>query len=93
MRLPVDGVKIDRTFIAGILSEGDHRALTRAIIGISQSLGIETVAEGIEQQEQYEALRQAGCEFGQGYWLGKPMTQSEFTGFAEEWRLADTGGR
>ena len=92
MRLPVDGVKIDRAFIAGMFSESEHRALTRTIIGMAQSLGIVTVAEGIEQPEQYDALREAGCDFGQGFWLGKPMSQREFREFADERRQAETRG-
>lgn len=75
-RLPVDGVKIDRTFIADILHDPDDRALTRAIIGMAQSLGIVVVAEGIEESGQYELLKETGCDLGQGYFLGKPMDQA-----------------
>lgn len=76
-RLPVDGVKIDRTFVSDILHDADDRALTRAIIGMAQSLGIVVVAEGIEEQGQYDLLRETGCELGQGYLLGKPMSHEE----------------
>lgn len=77
-RLPVDGVKIDRTFVSDILHDPDDRALTRAIIGMAQSLGIVVIAEGIEHQGQYDLLREAGCDLGQGYLLGKPMEQDAF---------------
>ncbi|SIP97250.1 putative bifunctional diguanylate cyclase/phosphodiesterase [Solilutibacter tolerans] len=77
-RLPVDGVKIDRTFVSDILHDADDRALTRAIIGMAQSLGIVVIAEGIEEQGQYELLRETGCDLGQGYLLGKPMDQQSF---------------
>lgn len=77
-RLPVDGVKIDRTFVSDILHDADDRALTRAIIGMAQSLGIVVIAEGIEDQGQYELLRDTGCDLGQGYLLGKPMDQQSF---------------
>lgn len=77
-RLPVDGVKIDRAFVSDILHDADDRALTRAIIGMAQSLGIVVIAEGIEQSGQYEMLRDAGCDFGQGYLIGRPMAHEEF---------------
>ncbi len=77
-RLPVDGVKIDRTFVSDILHDADDRALTRAIIGMAQSLGIVVIAEGIEEQGQYDLLRETGCDLGQGYLLGKPMDQAAF---------------
>ncbi len=77
-RLPVDGVKIDRTFVSDILHDSDDRALTRAIIGMAQSLGIVVIAEGIEEQGQYDLLRETGCDLGQGYLLGKPMDQAAF---------------
>lgn len=77
-RLPVDGVKIDRTFVSDILHDADDRALTRAIIGMAQSLGIVVIAEGIEEQGQYDLLRETGCDLGQGYLLGKPMDQASF---------------
>ncbi|RMH93605.1 sensor domain-containing phosphodiesterase [Lysobacter pythonis] len=80
-RFPVDGVKIDRTFVSDILHDADDRALTRAIIGMAQSLGIVTVAEGIEEQGQFDLLRDAGCELAQGYWLGRPMVHEDFQRF------------
>ncbi|MDO5610074.1 MAG: EAL domain-containing protein [Pseudomonadota bacterium] len=76
-KLPVDGVKIDRTFVADILHDADDRALTRAIIGMAQSLDMVVVAEGIEEQGQYDLLRDAGCELGQGFLLSEPISQDE----------------
>ena len=73
-----DRVKIDRTFVSDILQDADDLALTRAIIGMAQSLDIVVIAEGIEEQGQYELLRETGCDLGQGYWLGKPMDQQSF---------------
>ena len=76
-RLPVDGVKIDRTFVSDILHDAEDRALTRAIIGMAQSLGIVAIAEGIEEPGQYELLRDTGCDLGQGYLFGKPMSHED----------------
>lgn len=77
-RVPVDGVKIDRTFVADILRDPDDLALTTAIITMAHSLGIIVVAEGVEKEGQYDILRQRGCDLAQGFWLGLPMDGVEF---------------
>ena len=76
-RVPVDGVKIDRSFVADVLRDPDDLALTSAIIAMAHSLGITVVAEGIEAEGQYEVLRERGCDQGQGFWLGRPMTATD----------------
>jgi diguanylate cyclase (GGDEF)-like protein len=76
-RVPVDGLKIDRSFIADVLDDPDDLALTSAIIAMGHSLGINVVAEGIESEEQYLILRDRGCDHGQGYWLGYPMSDAQ----------------
>ncbi|MDQ3617334.1 MAG: bifunctional diguanylate cyclase/phosphodiesterase, partial [Pseudomonadota bacterium] len=77
-RVPVDGVKIDRSFIADILRDPDDLALTSAIIAMAHSLGITVVAEGVEKEGQYALLRERGCDLAQGYWLGHPLPVGEF---------------
>ncbi|HEY4530618.1 MAG TPA: EAL domain-containing protein [Luteimonas sp.] len=77
-RVPVDGVKIDRSFIADVLRDPDDLALTTAIIAMAHSLGITVVAEGVEKEGQYDVLRERGCDLAQGYWLGHPMTGQDF---------------
>ena len=79
-RVPVDGVKIDRSFVADVLRDPDDLALTSAIIAMAHSLGITVVAEGIEAEGQYEVLRERGCDQGQGFWLGRPMNASDMLG-------------
>ena len=73
-RFPIQGLKIDRSFVAGL--EGDTRteslALVRAILAMALTLGIDTIAEGIETDRQREILTEQGCQFGQGYLLGMP---------------------
>jgi diguanylate cyclase (GGDEF)-like protein len=76
-RVPVDGVKIDRSFVADLLVDPDDLALTSAIIAMAHSLGITVVAEGIESDGQQALLRERGCDHGQGFWLGKPMHSHE----------------
>lgn len=67
----VDVIKIDRSFISGIGRNFDDTAIVRALIGLGKSLGIATVAEGIETAAQAEFVRSHGCDFGQGYLFGK----------------------
>ncbi len=76
-RVPVDGVKIDRSFVADVLRDPDDLALTTAIIAMAHSLGITVVAEGIETEGQYAVLRERGCDQGQGFWLGRPMSSDD----------------
>jgi diguanylate cyclase (GGDEF)-like protein len=67
-RLPVDVLKIDRSFLTG-----DEPALVEAIVGLARTLGLSTVAEGIEVREQLELLRALGCDRGQGYLFARPL--------------------
>lgn len=76
-RVPIDGVKIDRSFIADVLRDPDDLALTTAIIAMAHSLGMTVVAEGVEQEGQFNLLREHGCDLAQGYWLGHPLTAQE----------------
>lgn len=77
-RVPVDGLKIDRSFIADLQRDPDDLALTTAIIAMAHSLGITVVAEGVEKQAQYSLLVERGCDLVQGYWLSHPLGASEF---------------
>ncbi len=76
-QVPVDGVKIDKSFVADLQRDPDDLALTSAIIAMAHSLGITVVAEGIEQEAQYELLRERGCDLGQGYWFNRPMSSAD----------------
>jgi EAL domain-containing protein (putative c-di-GMP-specific phosphodiesterase class I) len=77
-RVPVDGMKIDKSFISDILVDRHNLALVNAIITMASSLGIAVVAEGVENAAQAEVLKQMLCDLGQGYWLGPPMSQAQF---------------
>jgi EAL domain-containing protein (putative c-di-GMP-specific phosphodiesterase class I) len=72
-RLPVDILKIDRSFVAGVAKSTEDSALARGILTLGQTLGLETVAEGIETAEQLAALRELGCQLGQGYYFARPL--------------------
>jgi len=74
-RLPVDILilKIDRSFVAGVAGSTEDSALARGILTLGQTLGLEVVAEGIETAEQLTALREFGCQLGQGYFFARPL--------------------
>jgi diguanylate cyclase (GGDEF)-like protein/PAS domain S-box-containing protein len=72
-RFPIDRLKIDKSFVDGV-ALGDHEStLARAVIRLGDSLHLRTVAEGIESADQVNSLIRMGCEFGQGYYFGKPL--------------------
>jgi diguanylate cyclase (GGDEF)-like protein/PAS domain S-box-containing protein len=72
--LPIDVLKIDRSFVEGITASQRRLALAKGIVAIASTLGIAVIAEGIETGEQYELLTEMGCEYGQGYLLARPMS-------------------
>jgi EAL domain-containing protein (putative c-di-GMP-specific phosphodiesterase class I) len=79
-QLPVDILKIDRTFVAHVDTDADDVALVRAVVALGQALRLQTVAEGIETDGQWTMLRQIGCDQGQGYLFGRPGDAASVTG-------------
>ncbi|MDH1684136.1 EAL domain-containing protein [Pseudomonas chengduensis] len=77
-RLPLDRLKIDRSFVADLDGEASGRMLVQTILMIARNLGLECVAEGIEHDSQLALLREQDCALGQGYLFGKPMVEAEF---------------
>ncbi len=82
--LPLDTIKIDKSFVMGLPYDIHDIEVSKAIIALSKSLGYQVVAEGIENKLQEEFLREYGCNIGQGYYFGKPMDSSAFVAFAKE---------
>lgn len=76
--LPINHLKIDRAFIKDLPADEDGAAITRAIIDLGHALGFTITAEGIETREQYDFVRNAGCDQGQGYLIGRPMPVAQF---------------
>jgi diguanylate cyclase (GGDEF)-like protein/PAS domain S-box-containing protein len=72
-RLPVSFVKIDRSFVAGLVTDPSDREIVTAVIRLGQALGLTTIAEGVEELAQFEMLRALGCDQAQGYLLGRPQ--------------------
>jgi diguanylate cyclase (GGDEF)-like protein len=77
-QFPVTSLKVDRSFVAGLVDDSGDRAIVTAVIRLGQALDLTTVAEGVETQEQLEALQQLGCEQAQGYHLGRPSSATPF---------------
>jgi EAL domain-containing protein (putative c-di-GMP-specific phosphodiesterase class I) len=76
-KYPVDVVKIDRQFVAGIDSDGSARAVVKAIVDLTHALGLVSLAEGVETHAQLEVLRDLGCDVAQGYLLARPAPAEE----------------
>ena len=72
--LSLDELKVDRSFVSSMTNTRDSRKIVATIVGLGRSIGLRTVAEGVETEEQAEMLLWLGCEFGQGWFYGKPMT-------------------
>ncbi len=77
-RFPIDCLKIDQSFVRGLPGDSDDAAICRAIIAMGRSLGLRTIAEGVEQAEQQVFLHEAGCEYIQGYHFARPMGFDDF---------------
>lgn len=75
-RLPIDTLKIDKSFVAGLPDATRQRQIVATILAMGQGLGLTVVAEGIETPEQLQVLREHGCTYGQGYLIGRPMPAS-----------------
>ncbi|WP_132374568.1 bifunctional diguanylate cyclase/phosphodiesterase [Paraburkholderia sp. BL9I2N2] len=78
-KLPLDVLKIDRSFVQGIGTSAEDDAIVRAVISMAQSLGLSVTAEGIETDEQARLLREWSCQAGQGYLFSRPLPAEEFT--------------
>ena len=76
-RLPINKLKIDKSFIDDVTNQPDAAAIVKAIIAMAHGLSMKVVTEGVETNEQLEFLRQQGCEQYQGYIFSKPIMASE----------------
>ncbi|MCP9815687.1 EAL domain-containing protein [Synechococcus sp. GreenBA-s] len=77
-RIRAHKLKIDQSFVRGLENDADDRAIVLTIINLARTMGMRTIAEGVETPQQLELLRRAGCDEIQGYWIGKPMTHETF---------------
>jgi EAL domain-containing protein (putative c-di-GMP-specific phosphodiesterase class I) len=70
--MPVDLLKIDKSFVDGLMESGADRAIVAAVINLAKALGVDAIAEGVETVEQAAALREMSCELAQGYHFARP---------------------
>ncbi len=85
---PIDKLKIDRSFVRDILSDNSDREITQAVIALSHNLGLNVVAEGVENDGQLDFLRAHGCDCVQGYYHARPMPAPDYAEYARRRRVA-----
>jgi EAL domain-containing protein (putative c-di-GMP-specific phosphodiesterase class I) len=81
--LPINELKIDRSFITGMTADTHDRAIVRSIINLSHDLGLDVVAEGVETREVLDELRELGCDLIQGYYFSRPLVADEVAAWFE----------
>lgn len=84
-RLPLDAMKIDCCFIRGVHRSQDMRVLCSAIVAVAKQMKLRTVAEGLEDREELEVMREIGCDAGQGFLFQRPLPPNEFEKFLRTW--------
>jgi diguanylate cyclase (GGDEF)-like protein len=88
-QLPVDEIKLDKSFVLGIAGDRDDCAIVRAMVEVGHQLGMRVVAEGVEDEESFSLLRTLGCDVGQGYWMSRPLPAADVLPWVAAW----SGGR
>jgi diguanylate cyclase (GGDEF)-like protein/PAS domain S-box-containing protein len=79
MRLPVNEIKIDRSFVSGLASDPDSAAIVRSAVGLGHNLGLRVVAEGLQDRQAEAVLVESGCDAAQGFLVGRPLEEPEIT--------------
>ncbi len=90
--LPINKLKIDRSFVDGIPQDLDDMAIVTAVIQMASNLGIDSLAEGIETEAQWAFLREQGCQYGQGYYFSQPVPVEEIEVMWYEWKKTGVPG-
>ncbi len=75
---PIDLLKIDQSFVRNIATDSNDGAIVTAVIGLAHNLGIKTIAEGVETEEQLAYLRERGCDEVQGFYFSRPIPTDKF---------------
>jgi EAL domain-containing protein (putative c-di-GMP-specific phosphodiesterase class I) len=83
----IDYLKIDRSFVNDLETDSNDRAITEAIVVMAHKLGLKTIAEGVETEQQKAILAEVGCDYVQGYFYAKPMPVDEFMSFVQILRV------
>ena len=85
-RLPMDTLKIDQSFVHGMMGDPGDLAIVQGVIGLARSFGYRVIAEGVETVEQGQMLLQLGCMQAQGYCIARPMPLQDFIGWTPGWQ-------
>ncbi|HYC43358.1 MAG TPA: GGDEF domain-containing protein [Noviherbaspirillum sp.] len=86
-RLPVDGIKIDQSFVRPMVTSADSEVIVRSTIELGHNLGLKVVAEGVESAAIWERLDALGCDTAQGYLISKPIPAQQLQGWERDWTL------
>jgi EAL domain-containing protein (putative c-di-GMP-specific phosphodiesterase class I) len=84
-RLPVDEMKIDRSFVQGMSTDADAAAIVGAVVDLGRRLGKRTVAEGVETEQHWQQLVALGCDIAQGFLMGRPLEGDQLVAWARAW--------
>ena len=88
-QIPLKELKIDRSFVADILTDESDQVIVNATINLAHNLGLEVTAEGVEEKEILDQLRREGCDIAQGYYIGRPMPVDGFRRWREQYGERD----
>jgi EAL domain-containing protein (putative c-di-GMP-specific phosphodiesterase class I) len=80
-RLPVDLIKIDRSFVGEMLTNAGAASIVRSVIDLAHNLGLQSVAEGVERREVEQMLTELGCDYAQGYYISRPLAAEAASGW------------
>jgi len=81
VRMPFSEIKVDKSFVMSGTRSKESLAVVKSIVDLGRSLGLTSTAEGVEDPGMFEYLKRVGCDFAQGYWIGRPMNRDA----AETW--------
>jgi diguanylate cyclase (GGDEF)-like protein len=85
-RLPVDELKIDKSFVLNMVEDVGDAKIVRSTIDLGHNMGLRVVAEGVESQQAWDMLATLGCDQGQGYFMSRPIAADQLAGWIEKWR-------
>ncbi|MFA5041521.1 MAG: EAL domain-containing response regulator [Bdellovibrionales bacterium] len=85
-RMPFSELKIDKSFVTDAPNNKDCAVIMNSIIDLGHNLGLKVIAEGIEDVNSWDMLREKGCDYGQGYYIGHPMIASDLSAWIDTWR-------
>ena len=91
-RLPVNELKIDKSFVMGLTENEEDVGIVRTIIDLAHSFGLTVTAEGVEDQECLTLLSQLGCDYAQGFFVGEPMSSEDMAFWLNESIWSPNGG-